>query len=265
MTEPQPSGKDICREALAAYKNRSWAIPGNDPTKRKSKTVRARPGDGRDPVGLGNVIKRIEAEQDWKTGMAGGNIVDQWHTLCPELVGKVQPVSLDATGCLTVQPTSPAYAAHLRILGAQLVGRLQAKGVPVRSIRPLRPGHIAAPSDPAAEDRTERPAEPAPEKTRAQASPGYRAALAAHQAHAADRTETDIQQRARAAADRQTAAMRAHREDPEGHRDAAWFVNDLEEKAAAEREQTRQAAIRRARGERAGLAPEVRTAFQRTA
>lgn len=263
MTDTSTSGANLARQALASWKAAAKTRPATGATKPRKK--RAQYGDARDPVGLGAVLKQLGAEQDWKTGMDGGNIVDQWPTLCPELVGKVQPVSLDVAGCLTLQPASPAYATHLRMLGAQLVARLQEKGVPVRAIRPLRPGRTAAPTVPAVADRPEQPAEPGPVKTRETASPGYRAALAAHQAHAADRPDTEIQQRIRSAAHAQSEALRAKRETPDGHRDAVWFTSDIEEKAAAEREQARQAAIRRARAERAGRAPEVPTVFQRTA
>jgi hypothetical protein len=257
-----PTGPDLARQALAAWKATAKTRPATGATKPRKK--RAQYGDARDPVGLGAVLKQLGAEQEWKTGVAGGNIVDQWPTLCPELVGKVQPISLDTAGCLTVQPASPTYATHLRVLGPQLVSRLQAKGVPVRRLRPLRPGHVAAPA-PEPADRPQPPIELGPEKTRETASAGYLAALSAHQAHVAARPSTEIQQLVEAAAAAQGQALRAHREAPEAHRDAVWFTADLEDQDAAEREQIRQAAIRRARDEKAGRVPALPTVFQQTA
>ena len=260
MTEAT-SGPDLARQALASWKAAAKTRPATGATKPRKK--RAQYGDARDPVGLGAVLKQLGTEQEWKTGMAGGNIVDQWPTLCPELVGKVQPVSLDATGCLILQPASPTYGAHLRMLGDQLVSRLQGKGVPVRAIRVLAPGALPT-AAPAIVDSSTASAE-APIKTRAEASAGYHAALEANQSSKTNRPDTEIQQRIKAAAEAQSEALRAKREAPDEHRDAVWFTSDLEDTAAAEREQVRQAAIRRARDQKAGRAPEVRTAFQRTA
>ncbi|MFF9787240.1 DciA family protein [Streptomyces nigrescens] len=256
------SGQDLARQALASWKATAKKTAATAATKPRKKR-RAEYGDARDPVGLGAVIGRISEENEWKTGVQGGSLTDQWASLCPELVGHVEPAGFDpATGRLDLRPGHHTAATQLRILGPQLVTRLQQKGLPVRSIRPLRVGPLTtaapAPGTPA-------PQPEAPIKTRGGASPGYRAALAAHQAHAASLPATEIQQRIQAAAHAQTEALRANREDPAGHRDAVWFVNDLEEKAAADREQTRQAAIRRARDQKAGRAPEIRTVFQRTA
>jgi len=267
VSDPQPpeaSGKDLCRDVLAAYKKRTWAIPTANATGKRKKPRPAAGSSRKDVVGLGDVIEGMSDEQGWKTGVAGGNLLQQWATLCPELVGKVVPASYDPKRQhLDLRPGSDAAAAQLRWFGQQLVSRLQAKGAPVKTIRvlrvaPLTTGMPAAADTPAAQPE-------APVKTRDDACAGYRAALDAAQAGKTARPDTEIQQRIKAAADAQAEALRARREDPAAHRDAIWFAADLEEKAAAEREQARQAAIRRARDERAGLAPEVRTAFQRTA
>ncbi|MFJ6608142.1 DciA family protein [Streptomyces lydicus] len=257
------SGPDLARQALASWKATARQRPATGATKPRKKR-RAQYSDGRDPVGLGTVLGQLGEENEWKTAVAAGSLTDQWATLCPELVGHVEPAGFDpATGRLDLRPGHHTAATQLRILGPQLVTRLQQKGLPVRSIRPLRVGPLttAAPAMP----DTPAPQPEAPIKSRDDASAGYRAALAAHQAHAASLPATEIQQRIRAAAQAQADALRAHREDPAAHRDAVWFAADLEEKAAAEREQARQAAIRRARDEKAGRAPAVRTAFQRTA
>lgn len=263
MPEPASSGADLARQALATWKATAKKTAATGATKPRKKR-RAQYGDGRDPVGLGAVLSRIGEENQWKTAVAAGSLTDQWAALCPELVGHVEPAGFDpATGRLDLRPAHNTAATQLRWLGPQLVTRLQSKGLPVRSIRPLRVGPLTT-AAPAVPD-TSAPQPEAPIKTRDDASAGYRAALAAHQAHATNLPTTEIQQRIQAAADAQTGALRSHRENPDGHRDAVWFVNDLETKPAAEREQTRQAALQRARDEKAGRAPEVRTVFQRTA
>ncbi|MFK8851294.1 DciA family protein [Streptomyces sp. Ac-502] len=266
MTEPaELSGADLARQVLADYKKTTWAIPGHAPAKRKPRPVRKRASDRRDPVGLGSVLGRMEEEQGWKTGVAGGSLLEQWPALCPELAGKVAPAHFDPdTGRLDLRPASPTYAQHLRLLGRQLIARLQAKDMPVRSIRVLAPGPLPEMStSPAAESPA--PREEAPVKARADGCAGYHAAIAAHQAAADHRTDTEIQQRTRAVAEEQVRAMRAHREPESENREAFWFAADLEETAAADPEQTRQAAIRRARDQKAGRAPAIPTAFQRTA
>ncbi|MFI7096796.1 DciA family protein [Streptomyces lydicus] len=260
---PDPTGPDLARQALAAWKATARQRPATGATKPRKKR-RAQYGDGRDPVGLGSVLEQLGAEKEWKTSVAAGSLTDQWASLCPELVGHVEPASFDpATGRLDLRPGHHTAATQLRILGPQLVTRLQQKGLPVRSIRPLRVGPLTT-AAPAVPD-TPAPQPEAPVKTRDDACAGYRAALGAAQAGKTARPATEIQQRIRAAAHAHAEALRAHREDPAAHRDAIWFAADLEEKAAAEREEARQAAIRRACDEKAGRAPAVRTAFQRTA
>lgn len=262
MTE-QPAGPDLARQALASWKAAAKSRPATGATKPRKKR-RAQYGDGRDPVGLGSVLGKLGEENEWKVGVKGGSIGDQWASLCPELVGHVEPAGLDpATGRLDLRPSHNTAATQLRWLGPQLVTRLQAKGMPVRTIRVLRVGPLSTPAPAAVDGPAPQPE--APIKTRADASPGYRAALDAAQAGKTARPATEIQQRIRAAAEAQAQAIRAMREDPDEHRDAVWFVTDLEEAAAAEREKTRQEAIRRARDQKASSAPAVPTVFQRTA
>lgn len=265
MSDLEPSGQDLARMALANWKAARKNAPATGATRPRKKRRGAQYGDARDPVGLGSVITQLGEEREWKTAVKGGTLADQWQELCPELVGKVAPAAFDAgSGRLDLRPASPTYAAHLRILGPQLLARLQAKDVPVRAIRVLAPGGLPDQAPGIAGTRARAPE--APIKTRDDASAGYQAALAAHQAHAANLPATEIQQRIQAAADAQSEALRAHREDPDGHRDAVWFTSDLEEKAAAAREQARQEAVRRARAERADRGPALpATAFQRTA
>lgn len=259
-----PSGSDLARQALASWKATAKKTAATGATKPRKKR-RAQYGDARDPVGLGSVLGQLSAENEWKTAVAGGSISDRWAELCPELVGKVGPEAFDtATGRLDLRPASPTYATHLRMLGPQLVARLQAKGAPVRTIRVLAPGTLATMAPAIPDSPT--PVPEAPIKTRDDASPGYRAALDAHRTHAvAAVAATEIRQRIQAAAHAQAEALRVKRERPEEHRDAVWFVDDLEEKDTAEREQTRQAALQRARDEKAGRAPALPTVFQRTA
>ncbi|MER6844765.1 DUF721 domain-containing protein [Streptomyces platensis] len=264
MTD-QPSGPDLARQALASWKAAAKTRPATGATKPRKKR-RAQYGDGRDPVGLGSVLGQLSVENEWKTAVAGGSLTDQWPELCPELVGKVAPAAFDAsTGRLDLQPASPTYATHLRMLGPQLVARLQAKGTPVRTIRVLAPGTFATAAPTTPDSPT--PAPEAPIKTRDAASPGYRAALDAHHAHAiTDHADSDQQARVTAAAEAQTQALRDKRPGDDEHSEAVWFTDDLEAKRRAERDRLVRRLAREQKASReAGSVPEIRTAFQRSA
>jgi hypothetical protein len=265
MSAPEPSGKDLARQALAAYKTTAKQAPTTKAFGRRNhkKRIRAQYGDGRDPKTLGSVIQQLENEGDLKAGVQGGSLIDRWPELCPELVDKVAPVHFDtATGRLDLQPVSPAFATHLRMLGAQLVTRLQAKGLPVRTIRPLRPGPILQRSAPAAADRLEEHTpEPGPAKTRETASAGYRAALTAHQEHVVtDHGDPELLAAIRAAAARPPAL----REDEADFTEPAAFRENLEDQAARAADVHRRA-LQMARRQKAGHGPDLTNAFQRTA
>ncbi|MEW9521838.1 DciA family protein [Streptomyces tubercidicus] len=267
MTEPQLSGADLAMQALRQARAAAKAQPPSR-VKRRPQVRRADRGSGRDPNVVSDVLEQLAVAYNWRRPSAAGQIMARWKQVAPEgLAALASPDKYDPdTRTLYLAAVSYPAAAKLRGTAPQIAAALNEKvgADTVAVIKVLQPGAARriyiepVPPEPAA-------ATEAPIKTRGDASPGYRAALAAHQAHVADRAETDVQQRARAAAERQTAAMRAHREDTDGHTEAVWFVDNLEETAAADRETTRQVAIRRARDERAGRAPALPTVFQRTA
>lgn len=253
MTEtPQLSGKDLARQALAAYKATARTAPaaGTKKTRRPDRPTRGRLGD---PQGLGGILERLTTEQGWEAALGGGNLIDQWPQICPaELAATVQPVSYDAErGILELRPSSPAYATQLRLFQQQLAKHLNGKlGRPaVRGIRVLAPGGGTAPVavPPPEAERSD----PAPVKTRQTASDGYRATLEAALTHRPERRHTDPY--LAAALERQEAALRANRE-PEP-------VQELDATAKVDRsEAVRRAALARKRQEQAGLT-EPRRAF----
>lgn len=184
MPEQQTaSGADLARQALAGYRSNAKTAPTKT---RPRTTTRRERGDGRDPVGLGAVLGRINTDQDWRLALTGGSILDQWPTLCPQFVDTVQPVSYDPErGRLDLRPVSHAYAAHLRLLGGQLARQINDKlGKPaVRTIRVLPVGAIAAPAAATVPDEHDQAPEAGPVITRETASPGYHRALAEALAH----------------------------------------------------------------------------------
>jgi hypothetical protein len=228
-TAPLPaSGPDLARQALAAYK--STARPSTQP-KARTRTRRADRGSGRDPVGLGALLGRISAEQDWEASLSAGSIIDQWPDLCPQFVGRIEPVHYDPERrVLELRPCSPAYAAQLRLLGGQLAKQINDKlgSELVRAIKPLPVGAInAVPMDRPAADHTPTVA-PAPAKRRATPPPGYQAARAAIR----PTTTGTVDARVVEAMERQAQAML--REPEDAFTDAVVAHQELEETAAAQ-------------------------------
>ncbi|CAM5493035.1 MULTISPECIES: DUF721 domain-containing protein [Streptomyces] len=263
MTEPQTSGVDLARVALQAARAAAKQRPVEKKAARRRNTVRR--GDGRDPIGLGTAITGLLADRGWEAPSAGGNILDQWPQLAPDLATTVQPVHYNPEhGRLDLRPASHAYAAQLRLSGPQLAKRINDKlgRTAVRAIRVLAPGPVTPVERPAAESaQTERRAEPVSVKTRDDASPGY------HQVRAAINHGPPVGTKPRLEREYGVGEYAHLREAPERFTDA---VVAIETAAAAatqgnDCEASRQAARRRARAEKAGRAPAVPTAFQRTA
>ncbi|MFD8626638.1 DciA family protein [Streptomyces hygroscopicus] len=262
MTDPQTSGIDMARAAFRAARAAAKNQPATKPRPRRT-TVRR--GDGRDPISLGGAITGLLTDRGWEAPTTGGNILDQWPTLCPDFASTVQPIHYDHdTGRLDLRPVSHAYAAQLRLSGPQLAQRINDKlgRTAVRMIRVLTPGPVT-PGRPAAAGPA--PAgcrdEPAPVRTRDDASPGY------HQARAAIYHGPPVGMKPRLEREYGVGEFAHLREAPERFTDA---VVALETAVAAETggnncEASRQAARKRARAERAGRAPAVPTVFQRTA
>lgn len=266
----EPTGPDLARQALASWKAAAKSRPPAGATKARKKGKRAQYGDGRDPKPVADVLERLAVEYNWRRPSAAGQLMARWEQVAPQgLAALASPERYDPdTRTLHLVAASYPAAAKLRPTAPQIAAALnKAVGADtVAVVKVLQPGSAR-----------HRPAEPFPVEAAAAPPPlptptppvppsaGYQAALAAHQAHAASLPATEMQQRIKAAAVAHTEALRAKREDLEAHRDAVWFTSDLEEKAAAEREQTRQEAIRRARAEKAGHGPIAPTVFQRTA
>jgi hypothetical protein len=252
MTDtPQLVGADLARLALANARAAARTAPTNGPARPKKRTSRR--GGGRDPITLADAISSLGADLPLEDGVAGGNLLDQWPTLCPQYDGLVQPVSYDEhTGRLDLRPSTHAYAAQLRLLGGQLARQINDKtGRPVvRTIRVLPVGRIDTPT-PAATD-TGQPERDAPVKTRETASPGYRATLESALAHKPDRT---VDPNVLEAIGRQETALRAHREP------VRLFTDGAPEPVLDRSEQVHRAALARKRAEATGTATEPRRLF----
>ncbi|MFG2359456.1 DciA family protein [Streptomyces sp. NPDC048521] len=250
---PQLSGKDLARQALAAYKATARTAPTNTPAKPRRKPSTRR-GDGRDPISLAAAITGLGADLPLEAGVAGGTLLDQWPELCPHLVGRVEPTGYDEqTGRLDLRPGTHAYAAQLRLLGGQLAKQINDKlgRSTVRSIRVLPVGNVTASTSEPATPQTSEPQGPV--KTRETASPGYRATLQAALTHRRPHQPTDPYTLEAMA--RQEAAARANR-IPEPAAD----LDQITPREVDRSDAVRRAALARKRQEQAGLT-EPRRAF----
>jgi hypothetical protein len=222
MSEPTTAGADLARMALQAARRSAKTKPATGRLGRAKRTRGAR-GDGRDPMPLGAALTRLMDEHGWDTAVTGGNIIDRWNELCPELAGKVQPVAYDPErGILELRPGSHAHATQLRWLERQLCQRINTKlgQTAVRSLRVLAVAAIVGqPAVPAA-NPAPAPAAAAPVRTPETASPGYQHARAVALEHKPDRTQ-HLTAHARAAIERQNEALRARREPEAAFTEAA--------------------------------------------
>jgi predicted nucleic acid-binding Zn ribbon protein len=219
---PSASGADLARQALAAARANAKHTP-TPQAKKTRPTVRRYRSEHADPQGLAGVLGRLTAEQGWTDNLDAGSITDRWPDLCPQYVGHIEPAGYDeTTGRLDLRPDSHSYAAQLRMFGGQLAKQINDKlGRPVvRTIRVLPVGNLGTVPSAAAVPDPERSQPEAPVKTRETASPGYRATLEAALAHKLERqpgnpyvAEADA---------RQVAALRAHRQAEDEHREAQW-------------------------------------------
>ena len=253
MTDtPQLVGVDLARQALAAARAAARTAPTSTPRRKPKRTTR--PGGRREPVTLADAITALGADLPLEAGVAGGSIIDQWPTLCPQYDGLVQPVAYDETrGRLDLRPSTHAYAAQLRLLGGQLAKQINDKtGRPtVRTIRVLPVGRVDTPTRPAA--AIGQPEPDAPVKTRETASPGYRSALEAALTNRPDRQPTDPY--LAFALERQNRVLKnpANREPDGQFTDAAAEAERIAGPVLDRSEAVRRAALARKRAEASGL------------
>lgn len=72
---PTGSGRDMARQALAAYKATAKTTPAPKAARRTQRAVRG--GERRDPVTLGSTLGRVSAEQGWEVSLGGGDVLDR--------------------------------------------------------------------------------------------------------------------------------------------------------------------------------------------
>ncbi|MEU7183901.1 MULTISPECIES: DciA family protein [Streptomyces] len=252
--DQQPSGVDLARVALKAAKEAARKNGGRA-QQPKPRTARPARRDGRDPMGLGDVLGALVTERAWELPAAGATLRERWVAIAPELAEHVAAVAFDAdSGRLTVRPESSAWATKTRLEQARVIeaANTSAGRTVVRTLRILPPGALPAAERPDAEP-TAASAPSGPVRVREAASDGYRRALAAHQGVARPpRVDPGIVE----AVERQTAAMRelSRHAFPEPDMVTDDAPAPIEQARLERRRQaaaTEAAALRRARAERA--------------
>lgn len=212
MSNDQPSGVDLARQALAAARMAAKNRGEQDKRRAPKRATTARRTGGRDPLDLGGALKQLVVERGWETPAAGGSVLNQWPAIAtPEVAQHLRAVHFDEhTGRLDIVPDSTNWAFQARLTTPQLIQRANAVigSQTVRQIRVL-PFGSRIPSAPAPAELEPEPApvvrgeirtpeiasagyhrarralaqtpaqpDPAPVRTREDASPGYHQVLA---------------------------------------------------------------------------------------
>lgn len=250
--DQQPSGVDLARVALWAAKE-ATRKNGGRAQQPKPRAVRPARRDGRDPMGLGDVLGALVTERAWELPAAGATLRERWAAIAPELAGHVAAVGFDPdSGQLTVCPESSAWATKARLEQTRIIeaANKAAGRTVVRALRILPPGAVPVPDR---ADVAPAPAAPTTPVQRRTPPEGYRLALEAHrQAARPSRVDPGIAE----AAERQTAAMRelSRRAFPGPEAvpdDAPTSIEAARAQRRCQAAATEAAALRRARAERA--------------
>jgi predicted nucleic acid-binding Zn ribbon protein len=121
------SGVDLARAALARARNEARARGTAAPTKRsragRGGGDRSRRDSG-DPELLGDTLARLLVERGWDVPAAAAGVTERWPEIAgPDLAEHCRPERFDS-GVLQLVAESTAWATQVRLLLAQLHGRL---------------------------------------------------------------------------------------------------------------------------------------------
>ena len=126
---PALQGPDLARAALSRARAaaRAKGLNPGAPRGRARTPDPARSGsgpDGRDPVRLGSMVRRLVAERGWEETTTAAGVLANWDTLVgPEIADHCRPQSL-TDGELVLVAESSAWATQLRLLTRTLASRL---------------------------------------------------------------------------------------------------------------------------------------------
>ncbi|MFG2293228.1 DUF721 domain-containing protein [Streptomyces sp. NPDC048603] len=124
---PEPSGVDLARQALAAAREQARARGQGPGGKKHQGQPRLRSGaraDGRDPMPLMAALDRLRTERGWEMPIAVAGVMERWAEIVgPEIAAHCEPEKYEDRE-LTVRCDSSAWAAQLKLLAPQLVAKL---------------------------------------------------------------------------------------------------------------------------------------------
>lgn len=99
------------RRVAGAGRRRYWSAPGPDP---------------RDPQPLGVAARDLASRRGWLSRVAEGTVLGQWRSVVgDQIADHARPTGL-RDGVLSVTAESTAWATQLRIVQAQLLGKIAA-------------------------------------------------------------------------------------------------------------------------------------------
>lgn len=106
--------------------------------KKKLKASRSVPfSDGRDPLGLGDVIDSLTVKLGWTSPLAKSELLLGWPSIVgTETAEHAEPTGIEE-GVLTVRCDSTAWATQLRLMRAQITTEI-AKRFPEAGIQSVR-------------------------------------------------------------------------------------------------------------------------------
>lgn len=132
-TEVDAAAAALNRMRLAAQgrgeiRSRAGRAIGTNKTKsNKRNNFLALRDTGRDPLGLGSVVKRLVSERGWSSPVAVGSVMAQWDVLVgANIAAHCQPESFTET-TLQVRCDSTSWATQLRLLSDSLVAKFDAE------------------------------------------------------------------------------------------------------------------------------------------
>ncbi len=141
LTPASEVARAALNRAKAAARARG-AQPGR-PAPRRSAVTRGdvRPGDGRDPVLVGDTLSRLAAERGWSEPLSVGGVVGRWREVVGDDVAEHCTPETFEDGLLVVRADSTTWATNLRLLTPQLLARLANEVGPdvVTEVRVLGP------------------------------------------------------------------------------------------------------------------------------
>ena len=106
--------------------------PGSRPMRRSPRATdthdacKGRGGrNGRDPLLLGNNMKRLLEDRGWNVDVAAGTVMSRWADLVgPGVADHASPVSFE-NGILTVRAESTAWATQLTLLASTIIRSIE--------------------------------------------------------------------------------------------------------------------------------------------